>query len=318
MQIIRELPSTPETQCVLALGNFDGVHLGHQRLLKSGLEQAAQKGVDLAVLLFEPHPLKLLFPERVIGFLTTQKEQMRLFSEIGVDRVYLVPFTKEMADTSPEGFVRDILVKLGVVHIVVGFNYSFGALGKGTAEDLQRYGQDYGFGVSVLQPQTFEGKVISSTAVRKALLNGDAVQAKKLLGRTYKLVGTVVEGEKRGHDLGYPTANLRIYEDLIIPKRGVYAVWAEIEGRLVHGMMNIGMKPTFHEEYALTVEIHFFDFSGDLYGMELAICCEEKIRDERKFNGLGELKGQLDRDALKVKQVLEGIFRNPIQAVNGH
>lgn len=105
---------------------------------------------------------------------------------------------------------------------------------------------------------------------------------------------------------------------MIIPKRGVYAVWAEIEGRLVHGMMNIGMKPTFHEEYALTVEIHFFDFSGDLYGMELAICCEEKIRDERKFNGLGELKGQLDRDALKVKQVLEGIFRNPIQAVNGH
>lgn len=318
MQIIRELPSNPESQCVLALGNFDGVHLGHQRLLKSGLDHATQKGVDLAVVLFEPHPLKLLFPERVIGFLTTQKDQIRLFSEIGVDRVYLLPFTKEMADTSPEGFVRDILIKLGVVHIVVGFNYSFGALGKGTAEDLQRFGQEYGFGVSVLQPQTLDGKVISSTAIRKALLNGDVVQAKKLLGRTHSLVGTVVEGEKRGRQLGYPTANLKVFEDILIPKRGVYAVWTEIEGRIVYGMMNIGMKPTFHEEYELTVEIHFIDFSGDLYGMELAIYCEEKIRDERKFSGLEELKTQLERDAVKVQRTLDGIFRDHDHVVNAN
>lgn len=318
MQIIRELPSNPGPQCVLALGNFDGVHLGHQRLLKSGLDHATQKGVDLAVVLFEPHPLKLLFPERVIGFLTTQKDQMRLFSEIGVDRVYLLPFTKEMADTSPEGFVRDILIKLGVVHIVVGFNYSFGALGKGTAEDLQRFGQEYGFGVSVLQPQTLDGKVISSTAIRKALLNGDVVQAKKLLGRTHSLVGTVVAGEKRGRQLGYPTANLKVIEDLLIPKRGVYAVWTEIEGRTVYGMMNIGMKPTFHEEYTLTTEVHFFDFGGDLYGMELAIYCEEKIRDERKFSGLEELKRQLERDAVSAQRALERIFRDHDHVVNAN
>ena len=318
MQIIRELPSSPETQCVLALGNFDGVHLGHQRLLRCGLEQATQKGVELAVLLFEPHPMKLLFPERVIGFLTTQKDQMRLFSEIGVDKVYLVPFTKQMANTSPEGFVRDILKKLGVIHLVVGFNYSFGALGKGTPEDLLTFGQEYGFGVSILQPQTLDGKVISSTAVRTALLDGDVVHAKKLLGRPHRLVGTVVQGEQRGRVLGYPTANLRVYEDLLIPQRGVYAVWAKIEGRIVHGMMNIGMKPTFHEEYALTVEVHFFDFCGDLYGMELAVYCEDKIRDEKKFTGFDELKAQLEQDVFKAGAVLEGIFRNCDQAVNAN
>ncbi|MEL1133998.1 bifunctional riboflavin kinase/FAD synthetase [Desulfitobacterium sp. THU1] len=316
MQIIREFPSSLENQCVLALGNFDGVHLGHQRLLQSGLYQATQKGVELAVLLFEPHPLKLLFPERVMGFLTTQKEQLRLFSEIGVDRVYLMPFTREMAETSPEGFVKDILVKLNVVHLVVGFNYSFGAFGKGTPEDLQRYGQEYGFEVSVLQPQTLNGKVISSTAIRKALLSGDMSAAKKLLGRAHSLCGIVVEGEKRGRQLGYPTANLKVFDDLLIPKRGVYAVWAEIEGRIVQGMMNIGMKPTFHEDYALTVEVHFFDFCGDLYGLELALFCEEKIRDERKFSGIEELKVQLERDAQNVKRTLHGITSEHHQSLS--
>ena len=255
-------------------------------------------------MLLEPHPMKLLFPDRVIGFLTTQKEQLRIFAEIGVDKVYLLPFTKEMANTSPEEFVKEILLKLGVVHLVVGFNYSFGALGKGTPEDLVSFGKKYGFGVSILQPQTLEGKVISSTAVREALLKGDVVQAKKLLGRAHSLVGRVVQGERRGRDLGYPTANLQVYEDLLIPQRGVYAVWAKIDGRIVQGMMNIGMKPTFHEQYALTVEIHFFDFCGDLYGMELAVFCEAKIRDERKFNGIEDLKAQLQQDALQVQEIL--------------
>ena len=255
-------------------------------------------------MLLEPHPMKLLFPDRVIGFLTTQKEQLRIFAEIGVDKVYLLPFTKEMANTSPEEFVKEILLKLGVVHLVVGFNYSFGALGKGTPEDLVSFGKKYGFGVSILQPQTLEGKVISSTAVREALLKGDVVQAKKLLERAHSLVGRVVQGERRGRDLGYPTANLQVYEDLLIPQRGVYAVWAKIDGRIVQGMMNIGMKPTFHEQYALTVEIHFFDFCGDLYGMELAVFCEAKIRDERKFNGIEDLKAQLQQDALQVQEIL--------------
>lgn len=305
MQIIRELPPEPGEQCVLALGNFDGVHLGHRRLLESGLEKATQLGIRLCVLLFEPHPMKMLFPERAIGLLTTQAEQMKAFAEIGVDTVYLLPFNRTMAGTSPENFVKEILARMGVVHIVVGFNYSFGALGKGTPDLLQSYGEEYGFGVSVLQAQTLEGRVISSTAIRKALLQGDVSQAKRLLGRTPSLSGKVVEGEKRGRELGYPTANLSVAEDLLIPKRGVYAVWIDIDGQKILGMMNIGMKPTFHSEYQLTIEVHFFDFTGDLYGKELVVYLEDRLREERKFSGIKELKEQLERDEILAKKALK-------------
>jgi riboflavin kinase/FMN adenylyltransferase len=305
VQIIRELPPEPGEKCVLVLGNFDGVHLGHRRLLECGLEKAVQLGVKLCVLLFEPHPMKILFPERTLGLLTTQTEQMKAFMEIGVDTVFLLPFNRETAHTSPETFVKEILVKLGVVHIVVGFNYSFGVMGTGTPDLLQRYGQEYGFGVSVLQAQMLEGRVISSTAIRKALSQGDVSQAKRLLGRTPTLCGQVVEGEKRGRELGYPTANFRIAEDLLIPKRGVYAVWADIEGQTVFGMMNIGMKPTFHSEYQLTTEVHFFDYTGNLYGQELVVYIEDRLREERKFSGIKELKAQLERDEIMARKALK-------------
>lgn len=305
MQVVRELPPEPREKYVLALGNFDGVHLGHQQLLKSGLEIAKQKGVKLAVLLFETHPLKFLFPERNIQLLTTQQERIRAFEDIGVDIVYLLPFDREMAETSPEKFVKDVLIRMGLSHIVVGFNYSFGVLGKGTPDDLQRYGQEYGFGVSVLQAQTIDGKIISSTAIRKALHQGDVIQAKKLLGRSPCLCGKVVEGEKRGRTLGYPTANLEISRDLLIPKRGVYAVWVEIDGVIIRGMMNIGMKPTFHSEYHLTIEVHFFNFTGDLYGRELVVHMEERLRDERKFSNIKDLTEQLEQDEISARKSLD-------------
>lgn len=304
MEVIRELPTIAEGKYVLALGNFDGVHLGHQRLLRGGLEVATEKGLELAVLLFEPHPMQVLFPEKFLGFLTTKEKQMEIFEEIGVDRVYLLPFTKEVAAISPEQFVRDFLPRMGVEHVVVGFNYSFGAKGKGTPENLQVYGQEYGFGVSILQPQVLEGMVISSTAVRKALQEGNVQLAQEFLGRPHCIVGKVVKGEQRGRQLGYPTANIQIHEGLLIPKRGVYAVWAWIGDQKVPGMMNIGMKPTFHEEYQLTVEVHFFDFHGDLYDKELTIYLEDKIRDECKFASKDELIKQLELDAKQTRDLL--------------
>lgn len=308
MEVIRELPSRAERKYVLSLGNFDGVHLGHQRLLKGGLEVARCKGLELAVLLFEPHPMQVLFPERFIGFLTTKEEQMELFKKIGVNRVYLLPFTKEISAISPERFVQDFLLRMGVEHIVVGFNYSFGAKGKGTPEELQQYGQEYGFEVSILQPQTFEGMVISSTAIRKALQDGNILLAKQFLGRPPSIVGRVVKGEQRGRQLGFPTANLQIHEGLLMPKRGVYAVWTWIGNQKVRGMMNIGMKPTFHEEYELTAEVHFLNFHGDLYGEELIIYLEEKIRDECKFASKEELIKQLELDAQRAQHCLEKHF----------
>jgi riboflavin kinase/FMN adenylyltransferase len=305
VQVIRQLPEKPKKACVLALGNFDGVHLGHQRLLESGLEIARKRGLGLSVLLFEPHPLKLLFPERMIGLLTTSEQRLRLLEELGIDTVYLLPFTHQMAAMTPEKFVSEIILQVGAQYVVVGFNYSFGSQGKGTPEDLQSLGDKYGFGVSVLQAQTMAGQVISSSSIRKALLEGDVRQVQIMLGRYPCLYGKVVKGEQRGRTLGYPTANLEFHEDLLIPKRGSYAVWTEFDGKKILGMMNIGMKPTFHDEYMTTIEVHFFDFQGDLYQQELNLNIVERLRDERKFSGVGELLEQLNKDAIQAKRILE-------------
>ncbi|WP_407307826.1 bifunctional riboflavin kinase/FAD synthetase [Desulfosporosinus sp. SB140] len=308
MQVKTSLPTNKEP-CVLALGNFDGVHLGHRRLLEHGLKQAERLGVGLSVLIFEPHPLKLLYPERGIELLSTTQERLSYFEEIGVDTVFLIPFTREMANTSPEEFVEKILIPLGVVRVVVGFNYSFGAHGKGNPELIQSLGKHHGFGVSVLQAQMIGGRVISSSSIRKALLQGDIPLASSLLGRSPSLSGPVVHGEERGRLLGYPTANILPQEDVLIPKRGVYAVWSNIDNTCVLGMMNIGMKPTFHDMYGTSIEVHFFEFTGDLYGRELTIHMEERLRDERKFNDVNELLLQLKTDKVRAETLLKTRLR---------
>jgi riboflavin kinase/FMN adenylyltransferase len=304
VQVRTSLPVNKQP-CVLALGNFDGVHLGHRRLLEQGLEEALRLDVEFSVLIFEPHPLKVLFPEREIKLLSTSEERLATFAAIGVQTVYRLSFTKEMANTSPEQFVEKVLVPLGVIHVVVGFNYSFGAQGRGNPELLKDLGKKYGFGVSVLQAQTMGDRVISSSSIRKALLNGDIGLAGSLLGHPPYLRGTVVHGEGRGHQLGYPTANLSPADGILIPKRGVYAVWAALDGKHVSGMMNIGRKPTFHELDATIVEVHFFNFSADLYGREIVIHIVKRLRDERKFNNVDALLTQLKKDKLKVQSILK-------------
>jgi len=307
VQVRTSLPTNKEP-CVLALGNFDGVHLGHRRLLEHGLGQATRLSVGLSVFIFEPHPLKVLFPEREIKLLSTTEEQLLYLETIGVQTVYHLPFTREMANTSPEQFVEKMLLPLGVTHVVVGFNYSFGAQGRGNPELLQALGKKHGFGVSVLQAQTIGGKVISSSSIRKALLQGDIILASSLLGRPPCLRGTVVHGEERGRQLGYPTANILTAEDYLIPKRGVYAVWADIEGKRVSGMMNIGMKPTFHDLYTTTAEVHFIDFIGDLYGREILVHIVERLRDEHRFEGVNELLIQLKKDKIKAVSAVRKIM----------
>lgn len=308
MQVRKSLSINKEP-CVLALGNFDGVHLGHRRLLEHGLGQAVRLGVGLSVLIFEPHPLKVLLPEREIKLLSTTEERLLYLETIRVQTVYRLPFTREMADTSPEQFVEEVLLPLGMIHVVVGFNYSFGAQGRGNPELIQALGKKHGFGVTVFQAQTIGGRVISSSSIRKAIINGDIILASTLLGRPPCLRGTVVHGEERGRQLGYPTANILPSEDYLIPKRGVYAVWAYLDGKRVSGMMNIGMKPTFHDLYTTMVEVHFFDFSGDLYGTNITVHIVERLRDERKFNDVNELLMQLKRDRVKAEYALREVLQ---------
>lgn len=282
---------------VIALGNFDGVHLGHQKLLKCGLEQAKSLKVKLAVLLFYPHPLKVLYPERRLELLTGHEERLKLFEEIGVHKVFIMPFTSQLAATSPQEFVEEILLKLGAVHVVVGFNYSFGYKGKGNPELLKEYGKQYGFKVRVIQAQKMDDRIISSTEIRKYLLNGEIDLAKKMMGRCPKISGKVVHGDGRGGKiLGFPTANIETDQDLLIPKNGVYIISTLIGEKKYGGMMNIGFRPTFKTDAQRTVEVNLFGYNGDLYGERLSIDVESRLRPERKFSDQEEIIAQLNRD----------------------
>lgn len=303
MQVYRKIP-VDAPKCVLALGNFDGVHVAHRQLLTKGLETARKTGVVLSVLLLDPHPMQVLFPDRKIKLLTTLDERLHYFEEIGVDQVFVLPFTHDFAALTPQAFIEQIVLQLSAVHVIVGFNYTFGVLGRGKVDDLQFLGKRFGFKVTVCQAQLLNGKIISSTYVRKALLNGDIHYATQLLGRAPVIRGFVVQGEKRGRLLGFPTANIRTPEYILIPKNGVYAVWSEINGQVIYGMMNIGTKPTFHQKYETTIEVNFFDVQLDLYGRKTEIHIKERIRDEQKFAGLDELKAQLSHDENRAREIL--------------
>lgn len=302
MQIRTGLPEKNSRSCVMALGNFDGVHLGHRRLLENALQEARCSQVDLSVLVFDPHPLKIIKADKRIRLLTTKEQKLELLHKIGVDIVYLLPFTKAMADTPPRKFVVEFLLPLKVIHAFVGFNYSFGAKGQGKPADLQKMGADYGFKVNILQAQLIEGRLISSSSIRRALEQGDIGLVSKMLGRDPSLYGTVISGEQRGRLLLYPTANILPAEDLLIPKNGVYAVWADIANKRYYGMMNIGRKPTFHEVYHSTIEVHFLNYQGNLYGKKLDIHIKARLREERKFSTHDQLVRQLEEDEALVKK----------------
>ncbi|HHV64412.1 MAG TPA: bifunctional riboflavin kinase/FAD synthetase [Peptococcaceae bacterium] len=305
MELCTVRPGQTYEPTVIALGNFDGVHLGHQKLLKFGLDQAKKLNVGLSVLLFNPHPLKIIHPERKLHLLTGTKERLRIFEELGINKVYFLTFTPELANTSPRDFVREVLLKLGVLHVVVGFNYSFGYKGQGTPNDLEVFGKEYGFGVTIVQAQKLEDKVISSTEIRKYLINGEIDLAKKMMGRSPTLSGIVVHGDGRGRKLGFPTANLKVEDDLLIPKNGVYAVSSVIDGKKYGGMMNIGVRPTFLADSEKTIEIYFFGWQDNLYGRELTVSLEARLRPERKFGSQEEIIAQLKKDQEQALQILK-------------
>jgi riboflavin kinase/FMN adenylyltransferase len=280
---------------VLALGNFDGVHLGHQQLLRQGKEIAASLGVPLYALLFDPHPLKVLKSGKPMNFLSDQATKICWLEECGVDGVGLMPFDRALADTPPRDFAR-LLVSWGAAHAVVGFNYTFGSGGQGKPDDLRRFGQECGFGVSVVQAQKLGQKIISSTAIRKSLLAGDLAPAAAMLGRSPIIKGRVTEGDKRGRALGFPTANLTPPEDILVPQDGVYAIKGLAGGRRHDGMLNIGVRPTFGAGLCRTIEAHFFELDADLYGQEITVTLEARLRGERKFESAAEISAQLARD----------------------
>jgi riboflavin kinase/FMN adenylyltransferase len=305
MRIVRGVKNFSERlpNPVLTLGNFDGVHLGHQAIFKKVVERAGEiKGTSMAFT-FEPHPLKVLSPERSPQLLNTFHGKMRLFEAAGIELVICANFTRVFADQHPEDFAREVLHRqIGVTEVYVGYDYAFGRGREGSIESLKRMGATYGFKVGVIEPVQVDGLVVSSSTVRDLISNGRVAEAARLLGRNYAIEGEVVHGSHRGHTLGFPTANLKTANELI-PAFGVYAVLAHVGGRTFKGVASIGIRPTF-DSGPVSVEVYLFDFSEDLYGREMEVVFIERLRGEERFSSAEALVRQIREDVQHAHEVL--------------
>lgn len=282
---------------VLTTGTFDGVHIGHQKIIKHLREVANQCNGETVLLTFDPHPRSVLQPDAEVKMLTGMDEKIALLERFGLDHLIIHPFSKEFSRTTSLEFVRDLLVnKLGVQKLVIGYDHHFGRNREGSFEHLKEFGPMYGFDVEEIQALDVDHVNVSSTKIRKALLEGDLDTARTYLSYDYSLTGTVVKGKQLGRDLGYPTANIDVVQQTkLIPKNGVYAVICEVNGLAYHGMLNLGTNPTV-DNGGIKLEVHLFQFSNDIYGERLKVTFKHRIRDEQKFESIDALKQQLKSD----------------------
>jgi riboflavin kinase/FMN adenylyltransferase len=295
--------TTPFQNSVITLGNFDGIHLGHQELVRMVIRRAQDIKGRSIVLTFRPHPLKVLAPEKCPPLISIYEEKIQLFEKLGIDVLVKIPFSLHFAEMSPRAFVKDILCDLlGAKEIFVGYNYKFGKGREGNTETLKQMGKEYGFSVHEVEQISVGGEVISSTKIRQMLTAGEVEHAAKLLGRPYAITGIVIKGDSRGKALGFPTANIAS-KHAIIPSNGVYAVKLLAREKCLDGVVNIGLRPTFDTK-SLAIEVHVFDFNEDLYGEEITLFFIGKLRDERKFETAEALIGQIRKDVGTAKEVL--------------
>lgn len=310
MKIINSFDDVPEEfkGAVATIGNFDGVHLGHQQIFRKVVQEARRNRCKSVVITFDPHPKSVLHPEkRPFYLLTTPEEKLKLIASLQIDAVMLIPFSLDFAKTSARDFVCRILwEQLRIRKIFIGHDYTFGQGKEGNEEFLARYGRKLGFEVDVTNAVMEEGILISSTKVRNLIFDGEVKTAGALLGRPYNLKGRVAGGYGRGGQLGFPTANLEPEKDLL-PPEGVYAVIAEWKGSRYRGVLNIGHNPTFDNE-ALTVELHLLDFQGDLYGEELEVFFIDRIRGEVRFDSPESLVEQIGKDVAQARTILDPLF----------
>ncbi|MFZ5797350.1 MAG: bifunctional riboflavin kinase/FAD synthetase [Desulfobulbaceae bacterium] len=286
------------------IGNFDGVHLGHQMLFAEVVSRAhAIKGTSVAVT-FDPHPLKVLRPES-IRLISTTEQKIELIEKAGIDVLVIIPFDRAFAATTAETFVEDILLKtIGVRELVVGYDYAFGRGRQGNIDFLREKGRAHGFPVTVVEAHYENGMLVSSTRIRELVAEGRMADVRILLGRYYQIRGDVQRGKQRGgRVVGFPTANLRISEEDLCPKRGVYVTQVIYDGRCYGGVSNIGYNPTFGEN-RLVAETHIFDFHDDIYGRPIKINLLRHLRGEKKFDGPEALAAQIRLDIEAAREVL--------------
>ena len=290
----------------LALGFFDGVHKGHQQVIASAKKTADQHGWKSAVMTFDPHPSVVLSRKhRHIRHITPLEEKKRLIEELGIDYLFIVRFTSDFASLEPQQFVDEYIIGLNVKHVTAGFDYTYGRLGKGTMETLMFHSRGE-FTFTSVEKLEFENEKVSSTKVRELLAAGLVRDASDLLGRPYRVHGTVIHGDKRGRKMGFPTANIEPDDDYFLPLTGVYAVKIRVQNEWREGVCNVGYRPTFKspDKPVLSIEVHIFDYAGDIYGEEVEVDWFIRLRGEQKFNGVEELTVQIEKD----KRAAVGFF----------
>ncbi|MDG5470334.1 bifunctional riboflavin kinase/FAD synthetase [Jeotgalibacillus sp. ET6] len=293
----------------LALGFFDGVHLGHQKVIQTAIDYAKKNGLKSGVMTFDPHPSVVLSTEKKeIDYLTSLDRKIALFKQMGLDYAFIVRFTSNFANLEPQQFVDRYLIDLNVTHVTAGFDYTYGKFGRGTMETLPFHSRQTFTSTTVGEMKDREEKV-SSTRIRKTLHEGKVDEARQLLGYFYTVEGVVVHGDKRGRKIGFPTANIQVSHQGLIPATGVYAVRLFVHDEWFEGVCNVGYKPTFNDpdHKALSVEVHLFNYNESIYGEKVMVEWHVRIRSERKFNGIEELVFQIEKD----KQDAVAYFKSP-------
>ena len=293
----------PEKPVILTQGTFDGVHFGHQKILRQVVNEALQIGGVSVLLTFYPHPRLVLYPDdNELKLLSTIEEKVDLVSALGVDYLIIMPFTQELSRLRADEFVRDILVeKLHLTKLIIGYDHRFGRNREGGIQEMVLFAETYDFELEEIPAQDISASIVSSTKIRHALLNGEVHLAGEYLGTAYVLRGKVEEG----NTIGYPTANIRVNSSYkLIPKNGVYAVWVYIDEKKFEGMLNIGFNPTFDDKN-WSVEVHLFDFNQNVYHKEITIAFVSRTRDEQKFDNLQSLINQLKDDEKEIRAILE-------------
>ena len=294
---------------VVTIGTFDGVHFGHQEILNKLVEDAKNAGKKSVLLTFFPHPRMVLQKDATIALINTIEERTKLLEKTGLDYLIIHPFSIAFSKLTAFDFVRDLLVKqLNISKLIIGYDHHFGKNREGNIEQLTEYSQQFDFLVEEIPAQDIDSVSVSSTKIRKALASGNLQTANKYLGYHFMLSGKVVNGKKLGGKIGFPTANIEVFESYkLIPKTGVYVIQSTLNKTTVYGMMNIGNRPTVSGKHQ-TIEVHFFDFNGDLYHQQLTIELIYFLRDEKKFDTLELLISQLQHDEKVAKAHLKTLF----------
>ena len=296
---LEEIKDIEET--VVALGNFDGVHLGHQEIIHRTVESARTAGLKSAVFTFSNHTSTILPDMKPVKNILYEEDKLRIIEEMGVDYMIDIPFTKEILSMKAEDFISGILVeKLRIKEAYCGFNYTFGYKAEGTPKVLMEEGLRHGFGIHVQEPFMIDGKVVSSTWIRELISKGEMEECSKLMGRVYSIGGKVIEGNRLGRTIGFPTCNLVVDETMVTPPNGVYISMCILRGKKHRAVTNVGNKPTVGD-YAKNIETHIFDFDEEIYGEEIRVEFIKHVRDERKFAGIDELKAQIEKDCIDAR-----------------